>query len=528
LATVVYELPRQLTALGEKAFVVTPLYTGGHEKARESMRTAVERHGVRYTGRTVRFQVMDREYEVGVHYGEVDGVGYYMLHHHELFDGLYWGYTSEEKLRRRVGFCRACAELIRCFGLVPTAVFTNDAFAGPFHGIVQGDRIYAEEQVFRNASLLQIVHNAGWQYFDAYQRYENGRDLFALFNLPHDQAASFSDPTAGERLNCLAAGVRCCDQVVTVSPGYARQISVAADGLESLLQGVVGINNAIGADFVTRARKRFRASGFIEENTPALQQRIADDAELRRKLQKRYPELLNGGEALRRMRPCLRRDVLLRMRNKLLLQLQRGLAVDPDKILAAMIHRVCEQKGFHLVLQASEGLFKSLGFQAILGGAVASGDRAGEELAQGLLNLQVCYPHDVSAGIGFQDVTAPLFCADVFLMPSMYEPGGISQLEAFACGCLVVARATGGLRDTVVPIRVRGREVTGNGFLFADFSPASFYDAMRRCADFFRDTDETTVGRVRREANRTVYYWDRPARQYRDLVYGMKEIVYPV
>ena len=526
LATVVYELPRQLAALGEKAFVVTPLYSHGYEKARETMRRAVESYGISYTGRTVRFRVMDREYEVGVHYGMVDGVGYYLLHHHELFDGLYWGYTSEEKLRRRVGFSRACAELIRSFDLSPTAVFTNDAFAGLFHGIVRGDPVYAEDPVFRDASLLQIVHNAGWQYFDAYHRFEDGRDLFGLFDLPDDRAAGFTDPTNAERINCLAAGIRSCDQVVTVSPAYARQIGVAADGLEGLLHGVVGINNAIGGDFAARAKRRFRESSFVEQNTPALERRIAEDAVLRGKLRERYPELLEGPEELRGMQPCLRKEALLRMRNKLLLQVERGLAVDPDKILAAMIHRVCEQKGFHLVLKASEGIFGSLGFQAVLGGAVASGDRAGQELAQGLLNLQQYYPREVSAGIGYQDVTAPLFCADVFLMPSMYEPGGISQLEAFACGCLVVARATGGLRDTVIPIRVRGREVAGNGFLFADFTPESFYDAMRRCADFFRATDERTVARVRREANRSIYHWDRPARQYRDLVYGMKEIIY--
>jgi len=70
-------------------------------------------------------------------------------------------------------------------------------------------------------------------------------------------------------------------------------------------------------------------------------------------------------------------------------------------------------------------------------------------------------------------------------MPSLNEPGGISQLEALACGCLVVARATGGLRDTVRPISGKEERPRGNGFLFSDYTPAAFYDAMNRCSSFF-------------------------------------------
>lgn len=77
------------------------------------------------------------------------------------------------------------------------------------------------------------------------------------------------------------------------------------------------------------------------------------------------------------------------------------------------------------------------------------------------------------------------------------EPGGIAQLEAMACGGLVVARATGGLQDTVRPLTVNGRAVCGNGFLFTDPTPTALYDAMQRCADFFRGVDERRVEQAR-------------------------------
>ena len=217
--------------------------------------------------------------------------------------------------------------------------------------------------------------------------------------------------------------------------------------------------------------------------------------------------------------------MLVRMRNKLLLQTQRGLELNPDRILFSMIHRVSEQKGYQLLLESSEGIFKHLGFQGVIGGSVSSGDQRGEELARGLQILQGYYPKDVSVNIGFQDVAVPLLSSDVFLMPSLYEPGGISQIEAFSCGCFVVARATGGLRDTVFPLQVRNGEVEGNGFLFGDFTAYSFYDAMKRCHDFFRRADDALLQRARRSTRQYVYFWDRSARLYIDTIYTIKEII---
>jgi starch synthase len=110
-------------------------------------------------------------------------------------------------------------------------------------------------------------------------------------------------------------------------------------------------------------------------------------------------------------------------------------------------------------------------------------------------------------------------------MPSMNEPGGISQLEAFAAGCLVIARATGGLRDTVFPIVVKGEEVGGNGFLFSDYSAAAFYNAMERAYTFFTSGSDDLIYRARANAERSVYFWDKPARRYVEEIYGIKEIV---
>ncbi len=525
LANVVYELPRELAAMGENVFVITGLYRNGDEKSVKKMFDAIGQYGVAYTGKNVRFKILNYDYEVGVHFGIVDGVGYYLLDHYEFFDGLYWGVTGQEKLRRRIAFARACAEVICTFGLRPHFTFTNDAYAGLFNGIVRSDHVYYSNPNFQRTTFLHIVHNGGWQYFDSYHRFENGFDLFSLFNLPQWRVSEFLDPVEGNKLNCMAAGIRMADRTITVSPSYAKQIEYACDGLERILFNVIGISNAIGRDFKARIAQRFEKSNFQKKYYPQLLSMLNADAALKSKIASRYPEILKGIDAVRAIADPMKRGIVSRALNKMLIQIERGFAVDPDILLFSMIHRITEQKGFQLVLEASEGLFQHLGYQAIIGGAVSSGDRRGEEIAHGLYLLSQYYPKNVSVSFGFQDISIPLFSSDIFCMPSMSEPGGISQLEAFAAGCLVVARATGGLRDTVFPIRVSGDSVEGNGFLFSDYSAWAFYDAMERAHAFFKENDEITVARARKNAEKSVYFWDTPAKNYIREIYRIKEII---
>ncbi|MBN2161004.1 MAG: glycogen/starch synthase [Spirochaetes bacterium] len=525
LANVVYELPRELVKLGEKVYVISGYYKHGDAKSVRKMLDAVKKYNLSYTGVSVRFKIMGDDYEVGVHHADVEGVEYYLLEHHEFFDGLYWGLTAVEKIRRRVAFSRACVEVISVFNLNPSYTFTNDAYAGIFNGIVKCDHFYMNSPHFRRNTFLHIVHNGGWQYFDAYHRDENGFDLFNLFNLPSWVAGDFCDPYHRDRINCMAAGIRFADRVITVSPSYALQIEYACDGLERILSNVIGISNAIGSDFRANLVKGFNGSQFVSREYPLFLEHLSSDEALHAKLEERYPEILVGPKAPEAIKDKTRRELVVRMRNKLLLQCSRGLRVDPDIILFSYIHRISEQKGYQLLLEASEGIFKHLKFQGIIGGAVSSGDRRGEEIAHGLYLLGQYYPDMVSVSIGFQDITVPLLSSDLFLMPSMHEPGGISQLEAFAAGNLVLARATGGLRDTVFPVRVRGDEIEGNGFLFSDFNSWAFYDAMERALQFFRGNPEELVLKARKNAEQSVYYWDRPAREYAQKIYEITETI---
>ena len=524
LATVVYELPREMVDLGQEVYVITPRYRSGDGKSMEKMRRATDRYAATYTGVNVRIKMMESIYEVGIHYCQVDGIHYFLLDHPDFFDGLYWGYTGYDKLRRRVAFARASAELITAFDISPGFVFTNDAFAGVFNGLIKKDTRYSSHPGLCNITLVHIIHNGGWRYFDSYDRYEHGLDHIAAFQPFVGTGEDFCDAAFPDRINCMSIGIRFADRVITVSPTYARQIEIASDGLERLLADVVGINNALGREFAGRIQEHFDDSGFVESTYPAFLSHVSGNPDLRGKIETRYPELLENQD-LENVKDETRRKILIRARNKLLLQVQRGFTVDPDKVVFAMIHRVVEQKGFQLLLEASGGIIRDLGFQGIVGGPQAANDLRGQEIAQGLNALASHCPESMSVHIGFQDVSIPLLCCDVFLMPSMHEPGGISQLEAFSCGCLVVARATGGLRDTVFPIREFNGTLEGNGFLFTDFTASSFYDAMSRCAAFFYKTDAILVHEARTRAAQSVYYWDSSAKRYLDELYTLKEMI---
>ncbi|MBN1685911.1 MAG: glycogen/starch synthase, partial [Spirochaetales bacterium] len=527
LASVMADLPRELAGKGEEAIVITPKYRQGSRKAVAKMQAALQAYKVTYTGRNISFYLDGILYEVGVHTALVANTRYYLLDHHEFFDGLYWGYTAEDKIRRRVAFARACCELLVTFDVKPLFVITNDAFTGLFGPIMRHDPRYMSHPAFERTKLIHLIHNGGWEYFDAFYRFERGRDFCSILGLPGGNEWLVTDPHRDDRINCMASGIRNADRVFTVSPSYARQIQERCDGLEGILHDVVGINNALNRDYRAQARKKAQED-FVENQYAALAEMMKNNEALTDTIKRRFPQIIEGPKAVRRIANERRRAVVERMMYKLMLQVSEGLEVDPDKVLCVMIHRVSEQKGFQLLLEASEGVFKLLGFQAILGGAPAPGDTRGEELARGLSALGGYYPGKVSVHVDFLDVRVPLIGGDVFLMPSLNEPGGISQLEALACGCIVVARSTGGLRDTVTPIRREGRAFVGNGFLFPDYTSWSFYHAMERCMLFFSSGSEEEIAAVRRNAVKSVRYWDETAVAYVKELYGMREMLHPL
>ncbi len=244
--------------------------------------------------------------------------------------------------------------------------------------------------------------------------------------------------------NSMAAGIKFAGRITTVSPTYAEQIQTPAYGerLDGLLshfnQNLIGIVNGIDMELYNPAKDQF----IYETFTPyTLEKRIA---------------------------------------NKVGLQEETGLEINKDAFLMGMVTRLVEQKGIDLILQVLDRFLVHTDAQLVV---LGSGDHYYENQ---LWQLSARYPGRVSVQILYNDVLSRrIFAgADVFLMPSRFEPCGISQLFAMRYGCVPIVRRTGGLSDTVSFYNPMNEE--GTGYCFDHYDPLELLVCMIRAWEGFR------------------------------------------
>ncbi|MBN8572942.1 MAG: glycosyltransferase, partial [Candidatus Kapabacteria bacterium] len=185
-----------------------------------------------------------------------------------------------------------------------------------------------------------------------------------------------------------------------------------------------------------------------------------------------------------------------------------GLPVRLDIPLIGMIGRLNEQKGVELVLEAAERLFAEDIHFVLLG----DGE---QEMKQKFAELAERYPHKASVTLGFDDDLAHLIeaGADMYLMPSLFEPCGLNQQYSLVYGTVPIVRSTGGLKDTVFEYNEETGE--GNGFVFNEFSADAMLDAIHRALQLYRQRDIWL--QMVKQGMKEDHSWGNAARQYSEM-----------
>ena len=449
LADMVGSLPKMLRKLGIDARVITPY----HRCIKDRYADRVE-HMFDFYAR-----LGWRSEYVGIERLELGGVTVYLVDNESYFgDRIYRGGDREGE--QYCFFCRAILDALPNLGFVPDVIHCNDWHTAmlPMLGHTQ-----YPGQLQDRVKYLLTIHNIAFQ-----GKYDFGfvQDLLGV-------DGRYYTPAYIEFHGCadlLKAGCVFADRINTVSPSYAAEIRTPdyGEGLDGVLNArhtaLTGILNGIDRDF------------FNPHTDPALPAR--------------YDRGHLGGKAI-----C-----------KAALQKQMGLEQRPDVPLFAMVTRMTEQKGFELVACVLDEMMCREDMQLML---LGSGD---EHFEKFMAAAERRYPGKLCAFIGYKEELSHLVYAagDFFLMPSRFEPCGLSQMIAMRYGAVPIVRETGGLRDTVIPYHRFPEE--SNGFSFADFDAWEMRDAMRLAMECYKDK-ETMRGLISR-AMRADFGLERAAEDY--------------
>lgn len=299
-------------------------------------------------------------------------------------------------------------------------------------------------------------------------------DILGVAHIPAAASQLRSDACS---INYMLGALRYADAITTVSPTYANEIQTPefGEGLDGVLRersyALQGILNGIDvAGFDPATDKRIAANYTVEDRS---------------------------GKAV-----C-----------KAKLQEELGLEVRDDRPLMVMVTRLTRQKGMDLVMYALDRILSGGVQVAVLG----TGDRDYED---GLRYFQDKYPGTMAARIEFDPALSQRMyaAADMFLMPSKFEPCGLSQIIAMRYGTLPIVRETGGLKDTVIPYNEFTGE--GTGFSFSNFNGDEMGDAVFRAARLFWDNRDAWNQLVTQAMSQD-FSWTRSADKYLDLYFFM-------
>lgn len=459
LADVMGALPKALVEIGCEVTVVLPKYSLIPQEYQKEF-TLGEEVEVPFKGQNHRCRTFSYE---------LQGVDYIFIENDFYFDRDLI-YRQPDDHTRFAFFSRAVLAAVETLRAQTDILHLHDWHTALIPFLMEKDPRYAA--INSKVKTILTIHNL---------QFQGNAPKSVLTEEYEMDGAYYEDGTAEWKgyFNILKTGILFADQVTTVSPSYRDEILTAryGEGLEALLQekgeSLVGILNGLDTEFYN----------------PATDMAIEME----------YDETSMERKAV----------------NKRAAQKRFSLPVRGDIPLLAVVSRLTKQKGMDVLQELLPKLLKEKDVQFIL---LGSGD---EKVAQFFKSLAADFPEKAATYIGFDEDLAHLLYAgaDIFLMPSHFEPCGLSQLISMRYGTVPVANKTGGLKDTVVEYDARAQ--TGNGFL-SDFSAnESFERALERALALYQNPEHWEI--IKRNGMQRDSSWKRSAEIYAEAYNAIAE-----
>jgi starch synthase len=449
-ADVIGALPQALRKMGHDVRLALPYYKS-IDPDRWRLRTVRSDLAVPMSQRSERVRVRETTRPDGVPVYFVDAPHYFQR------EKLYsYGDDGE----RFILFSRAVLEFVRAIGWAPDIIHCHDWYTAIIPNWTQ--TLYRDDPLFAETATVYTIHNLA-----AHGNF--GYRILEVAGVAQEGFLYSDVPELANVVDLMGRGILFADVINTVSPSYAREILTPEFGerLDPLLRErkdrLYGILNGMDA----------------HANDPASDESIAA----------RYDVF-----SLEKRRP-----------NKAALQRLVNLPVEEFTPLIAMISRLNDQKGLDLL----EAIILPLLDQNVQLVVMGTGDQHFHEMFQ---RLVMHYPRQVAVRFTFNTELSHQIVAgaDMLLMPSHFEPCGLTQMLAMRYGCIPIVHQTGGLADTVQEFDPRRN--TGNGFCFQRFDPFQFFAAIIRALEAYRFTE--SWGELMQRAMLADNSWDAAAEQY--------------
>lgn len=455
LADVAGSLPKYFDKENYDVRVMLPKYMCMKDQWKEKMEYRTHYY-IDFNGGKQYVGILEMEYE---------GIKFYFIDNESYFNGSKPYGDMAADIVKFAYFSKAVLCSLPVIDFKPDVIHCHDWQAGLIPVYLDHFRYYNE--YFKDIKTVMTIHNLKFQGVWSVQ---GMKDITGLpdYYFTNDKLEAYNDA------NMLKGGIVYADKVTTVSSTYSEEIKMPFYGerLDGLMNArsnsLLGIVNGIDYEDFNPETDKHIAKNYTVEN--------------------------------------FRKE---KIKNKTALQEELGLEQDHKKMMIGVVSRLTDQKGFDLVACVMEELCELDAQFVILG--------TGEEQYENLFRHYAWkYPEKVSANIYYSEPMSHKIYAscDAFLMPSLFEPCGLSQLMSLRYGTLPIVRETGGLKDTVEAYNEI--EKTGTGFSFANYNAHEMLDTVRRATDVYYNK-KRDWNKIVERAMEADFSWNNSARQYESL-----------